>query len=76
MKFEDAEEVVLENQTDIFEQGYYDTAVIEKVPYGVISIADEAWWYKATFDAHGDNAVVEKIETPEQFLDTFNIGIG
>src|SRR4051812_3822448 len=48
-KFEDAEEVILKNLTDIFEYSY-NYACIEEVPEGILTIAKVVQWYKADFN--------------------------
>ena len=79
-EFEDAEKVILENQTDIFES-YYDLAVIEKVPCGVIAIAEDTWWYKVVYDRVYDRLntflveKIDKIEKPQRFENNFNFGM-
>ena len=69
-KFEDAEQCVLSNNGDIFEQ-YYNYALIEEVKIIPLSKKElqklsvpKQWWYKA--DYHTD-VVISKIEVPEQF---------
>jgi hypothetical protein len=54
-KFEDAEEVILNNITDIFEYTY-NYACIEEVEQGPIASCVVKQWYKAIFD-------VTKMET-------------
>jgi hypothetical protein len=73
-KFADAEEVVLLNQTDIFENGYYDMAVIEEMPEGVLAVEENSWWYRATYTK--DSLTVEKTERPEKFQQTVCLTIG
>lgn len=44
---ETAKKCVLENWTDIFEDGYYNVAVIEAIPEGVVPIGtQEIGWYR------------------------------
>jgi hypothetical protein len=64
--FEDAETAVFENHTDIFECGYYDLAVIEEMPEGVMAFRENEWWYKAEYKLDNNTPVVTKCPKPEQ----------
>ena len=44
---EQATKCVLQNWTDIYENGYYNLAVIEMIGWGIPAMADEEWWYQA-----------------------------
>jgi hypothetical protein len=68
------EKVVLENQGDIFERGYYDLAVIEEMPEGALAVAENTWWYRATYSK--DKIKVEKIQQPAEFAGNFNFTVG
>ena len=71
-KFEDAERAVIENHTDIFERGYYDLAVIEEMPEGVLAVAESAVWYRAIYEAEAADPVVSRTEAPAAFEKQFN----
>lgn len=66
--FEQAEQCILQNQTDIFES-YYNLALIEEITVldkHPIWQAPKQWWYKAT---HTDDDVmphIEAIEAPQR----------
>lgn len=75
-KFEDAEKVVLNNYTDIFEENHYDLAVIEAVPEGVVPISEVRQWYRADYSGEADSPTVAKIDAPEWSENVFNWGIG
>src|SRR5688572_30134097 len=47
--FEEAEEAILNNHTDIFEC-LYNYACVEEVPCGILTINEIKQWYKAIFD--------------------------
>lgn len=79
-KFEDAEDVVLNNKTDIFEC-LYNYACIEKVEEGIFARSKVIQWYKAIFDKSkietGPYPEVIKCEDePEVFKNTTNLTIG
>jgi len=83
-KFEGAEKAVLENHTDIFEVGYYDLAVIEEYPEGVMSLPEKLWWYKATYPEGSTPeerlkiypTVIKLAATPSQFLGIIGLALG
>jgi hypothetical protein len=76
-KVEDAERAVLENHTDIFEMGYYDTAVIEEYPEGVLSIPlDDRRWYASTYSYVRNECLVQRIPEPVEYEDTVCFAIG
>lgn len=65
---EEAEEVVKSNLTDIYENGYYNTAVIEPVRVGICGHQRKTRWFTAQYDGNsGDRFFVEEIPTPERF---------
>lgn len=68
--FEDAEKAVLENHTDIFEYSY-EYAVIEKMPEGVCAVAEDSWWYKASYE--NDEIQIYKVQPPDGFENILNI---
>ena len=57
---------IKENWTDIFEMAYYQYAVIESLPSGVCSYAEEEAWFGVTYPqgVRGDACAVE-IEKPK-----------
>jgi hypothetical protein len=71
LKFEDAEEAVLENHYDYFEDGTFNYALIED--HYVIDHSNfntsldilNQWWYEAEYC--NNNFVVSKIEAPERY---------
>lgn len=71
---EAAEQAVIMNATDMFEQKYYDMAVIEKLPEGVARIASERWWYKADYVVMrtDHDPLVVRIPEPKEFKQTVN----
>ena len=74
-KFEDAEKIVLNNETDIFEY-YYNYACIEEVPMGVITVAKVIQWYKSGFDSDSGVVSVGKVDPPPFAENTVNFTIG
>ena len=74
--FEDAEEVILNNITDIFEY-YYHYAVIEEMPPGPCRTGKQMAWYEADYNVtEKPRPRIAKIETPKEFERVFNFGIG
>lgn len=77
--FEDAENIVLNNLTDIFEC-MYNFACVEEIPEGVNSYSVVKQWYKATFNEDkidtGHYPEVSKCDTPEVFKQIINFSMG
>jgi hypothetical protein len=74
--FEDAERHVKNNISDLFEMGYYDLAVIEEMPEGIVPTTKARKWYKAVYDSQTDDPTVEAIECPDKYKYVCNITIG
>lgn len=64
-KFEDAEYTVINNETDMFEDGWYKYAVIEKVPFGLLPENETMGWYEVNYVKK--KAEVKKIKCPTRF---------
>ena len=76
MSLEEADRVVLSNQSDLFEF-YYQYAVIEEVPAGVPAWGDgplRTWWYKGTY--RDGRCYPEKCECPEVYQGQMNFSMG
>lgn len=77
--FQEAEDIVINNLTDIFEY-MYNFACIEEVPEGVLPRAVVKQWYKAKFDVSkietGPYPEVTKCDTPEIFKHGINFSMG
>jgi hypothetical protein len=72
--FGDAEKCVLENWGDIWEDGYYKFAIIEKTSPGLYTFEDRAEaWYTPKVDRLGE---YERIEKPDRFKNSVCWGIG
>lgn len=69
---EDALECLLTGGDIHFECGYYDHAVIERIPFGSHSIAKPLFWYKATYSEGVQDPVITRVEPPPESLQTFN----
>lgn len=69
--FDDAERVVLNNWSDIFEENYYNIALIEKHEEGVCAHTEDVAWYLADYKnvPQEPNLIwqpkVRRIEKPE-----------
>lgn len=75
-KFEDAQDAVLSNATDMFECNYYNIALIEEVPEGILALAEKRWWFKATYNGEEFNPAVAAIEPPEWAEGIVNYSMG
>jgi len=78
-KLADAEEVVLENLTDIFEC-LYNYAVIEEVPEYICFDSRKEFWYEADFDQRQQNRpnspTIKQADKPEFLKNIVCFGIG
>jgi hypothetical protein len=77
--FEEADEIVIDNQGDIFEV-YYNYAVIEEYQPGFYFSAPQIQWYFADFDKRKDgrpnDPIVSKIDCPEKWKQICNWAMG
>ena len=75
LKFKDAEEVIINNITDIYEAGYYNYGLVNEMPPGIlVGHEKKEHWYKAEYSAEdidkegyiklSANPVVTKCEKP------------
>ena len=60
---------VLGNATDMFEQGYYNYAVIEQVPAGLLPFAKPIAWYKYAY-SKDEETIVPMQARPDFVTDT------
>jgi len=74
-KFTDAEMAILNNQLDLFEEGYYKYAVIEKVPEFLSHTPAEEHWYECIKCTWPD-IEIEKIKKPEFLHNICRFGMG
>ncbi len=78
--FEQAETCVMENHTDIYEDGYYNTVVLEEMAWGPLALAKTEHWYSVTALLDKDRRVsgydVKKIEKPEALAGSVCFGMG
>ena len=72
--YEEAEEVIVNNYTDIYENCYYNYGLVNEVPEGILARSTEHW-YKADYDNMKDehNPTVTKCEKP--IPKNFGIGL-
>ena len=61
---ETAKKAVLENWTDLHEEGYYDYLVIEKVGSGIYNFSNLTWWFKVVRE-EGHLFIEEMKEEPD-----------
>ena len=57
-----AEACVLENWTDIYENGYYNFALINEMEEGVVVSPNKQNWYKVTYVKKANNPKVVKLK--------------
>lgn len=69
---EDAYVTVTMNDGDIFEDGYYEEAVIEAIPPGILPEITERWWYR--YDKGTGKA--SRCEVPEHFTRIVGLAMG
>jgi hypothetical protein len=71
-----ARDAVLSNEGDLFERGYYDYAVIEAVPPGLMRIVTVCEWYHATYLDGRSEPNVTACAAPEALNGVINFGLG
>lgn len=70
--FDKAEEIIVNNQDDIYECGYYEYAIIQNIPSGLYKYDLQPVWYQWN-DING----YTKIDTiPQQYKNQCGFGIG
>lgn len=69
----DAEEVIINNACDIFEEGYYPYCVIEELREGIYFFPRNETWYEWNLDSNGYVKINEK---PKRFNQIACFGIG
>ena len=76
-----AEESVTANHGDMYEDGYYNTAVLEEMPWGPLATARAEHWYRA--DPHWtsrsgppDHYDVHKMAKPDSLKNVCSWGMG
>lgn len=67
--FAEAQQAVFANHTDIFEAGWYNLAVIEEIPEGVMAVECNSWWYRATFTEGQEDPFVERLGGQPKIFD-------
>lgn len=75
-RFADAERVVLDNETDVFEHGHYNMAVVERYDEGLLTVPDFEAWYVVTDGADSMSPTVRRIEKPEDLAQVVCFAIG
>lgn len=77
---EEAQTWVLENACDMFEDGYYQHAVIEKFGPSPLAHPEQENWYFAAYEKDSDGEVVgplvEPIAKPESLKNTCSFAMG
>lgn len=76
-----AEEAVRGNHADMYEDGYYNVAVLEEFPWGALAIARAEHWYAAvphwaTRSTSIDHYDVRKIDKPTALEQVVGFGMG
>ena len=60
---ETAQQCVLENWTDIFENNYYNFALISEMPTGVCVSPTKQWWYQAVQPKNSNKILISLYHT-------------
>ena len=68
----DAEDCVLNNYGDIYEDGCYQYATIEEVHEGLYPFVEHSWWFKWDKEKGG----YQPIDKPEAYCHMSNFSIG
>ena len=74
-----AEKAVLENHGDMYEDGYYNAAVLEEFPWGPMALASKEHWYYAKAKHHKTRLAtytVKPMDKPEALQGLVNFGMG
>ena len=75
-----AEESVFANHADMYEDGYYNTVVIEEMRWGALAVSESERWYSAKPSLDGDDRIVkytvQATEKPKSQLGVCNFGMG
>lgn len=69
----DAEEAVINNVNDMFEEGYYPYCVIEEMKQGIYFFPRKEIWYEWSLDSNMYEKLTEK---PKRFNQIACFGIG
>ena len=72
--FNEAERVILNNDTDIFECGYYTYAVIEEIRPGLLIRQRGEWWYR--YKRINSKDKISKCKKPKELIGTICFGLG
>jgi hypothetical protein len=73
------EKSVVNNHTDMYEDGYYNTAVLEEMPWGPLAVAKAEHWYSVTPIVDGKKLIgydVRSTEKPEGLAGLVSFGMG
>lgn len=71
-----ADEAIRENDAGMFEDGYYNAAVIEEMAWGSIAMAEREHWYRVDYDrATGAYAVAPR-DKPAALAGVIGFGMG
>jgi hypothetical protein len=76
-----AEEAVLENHGDMYEDGYYNMAILEEFAWGASVIASTEHWFSATPKWEGGRSRlatydVKRCDKPRALAGVVNFGMG
>ena len=74
------EQAVLANHGDMYEDGYYNAAVLEEIPWGPCARATAEHWYAATYIPSADGGLgaydVGLFDKPEAIASLVGFGMG
>lgn len=72
--FDEANQAVRKNFGDMFECGYYQMALIEKMNAGCVAMCEQEWWYKASYKE--GKTKVTRTKKPKQFEGIVHFSMG
>lgn len=59
--------ICMEGNSDIFECGFYDLAVIEELSEGITLKASSQYWFSAEYDSEDGQYTINHIAKPSRF---------
>lgn len=76
LELEVAVRAVQENDADIYEDGYYNLALLEMVPWGTLSIPEAELWFQVDYDRPNGAYAVTPTDKPAALADVISFWNG
>lgn len=73
--FDEANKSILQNFGDVFECGYYQMGLIEKMSDGSMAMSKQEWWYRATTHPNG-KIKISRAEKPKKLKNVVHFSMG